>query len=306
MPEQLVGKKILIAGITGKVAAPIAEALSVDNEVWGLARFGAGDARSTLEGQGIRCVAVDMIDGSFDEVPTDFDHVLNFSIVKTKDWSRDLDGNVGGLGRLMFHTRSASSFLHCSSTAVYQSDGHRRFSETDALGDNHRPLLGMSTYSISKIAAEAMARFCATSLSMPTTIARLNVPYGPKGLWPANHVATILAGDPIFVHTNAPNEFNPIHIDDIVAMIPGMLAAASVPATLVNWAGDDTVSIEVWCAFLGELLGREPRFQPVDGTIESVAIDVSLMNELVGHTTVAWRDGMRRMVADLCPDLVSQ
>jgi UDP-glucuronate 4-epimerase len=40
------------------------------------------------------------------------------------------------------------------------------------------------TYSISKIAAEAMARSCARRLKLPTTIARLNVPYGDRSGWP--------------------------------------------------------------------------------------------------------------------------
>jgi UDP-glucuronate 4-epimerase len=296
---QLTGNRILIAGVTGKVALPVARALSRDNEVWGAARFGDPMARSELESLGVRCVPLDMIDGSFEECPADVDFVLNFSVVKTKDWQRDLAGNVGGLGRLMARTASATAFLHCSSTAVYQPDGHRRFAETDGLGDNHRPLAGMHTYSISKIAAEAMASFSAQQLGLPTTIARLNVPYGAPGFWPAHHVAALLADEPINVHTNAPSEFNPIHLDDIVAMIPALLKAASVPATIVNWAGNETVSIEEWCAYLGELVGKQPILRPTDDTIESVACDVTLMQQLIGATSVSWREGMRRMVADL-------
>jgi nucleoside-diphosphate-sugar epimerase len=296
---QLRGQKILIVGVTGKVAMPVARALAGENEVWGAARFSDPASRDELEQIGVRCAHVDMIDGDFDECPADADYVLNFSVVKTKDWSRDLAGNVGGLGRLMFHCAQARAVLHCSSTAVYQPDGHRRLRETDGLGDNHRPLTGMHTYSISKIAAEAMASFCAQQLSLPTTIARLNVPYGTRGLWPANHVAAMLAGQPINVHADAPSEYNPIHIDDIIGTIPGLLAAASVPATIVNWGGNDTVSIEEWCTYLGELVGVEPILRPTADTIESVAVDVSELHRLVGPLSVSWRDGMRRMVTEL-------
>ena len=167
---------------------------------------------------------VDLVDGTFEDCPADFDYVLNFAVVKTREWDRDLAGNAGGLGRLMFHTAGARAFLHCSSTAVYAPAGHRRLGEDAALGDNHRPLAGMGTYSISKIAAEAMAVFCAGQLSLPTTIARLNVPYGPRGFWPAHHLTAILAGDPINVHVDAPSEYNPIHLDDIVAMIGPLLS----------------------------------------------------------------------------------
>ena len=202
----------------------------------------------------------------------------------------------------MNHCRGARAFLHCSSTAVYQPDGHRRFKETDPLGDNHRPMSFLSTYSISKISAEAMARFCARQLSLPTTIARLNVPYGDRGGWPAYQVAMMLGGMAIGVHADAPCEYNPIHDDDIVAMIPGLLAAASVPATILNWGGDDVVSVEEWCAYLGGLVGVEPTFETSAEALPSVAVDLTELHRVVGHSTVPWRDGMRRLVENLYPD----
>ena len=104
----------------------------------------------------------------------------------------------------------------------------------------------MPTYSISKIAAEAVVRTTCRIFAVPTTIARLNVPYGGNGGWPAFHLEMMLAGRPVPVHPNGPSRFNPIHEDDIVAMVPRLLAAASVPATIVNWGGDEETSIEEW------------------------------------------------------------
>ena len=80
------------------------------------------------------------------------------------------------------------------------------------------------------------------------------------------------------------------------AMIPGMLSAASVPVTTVNWGGSDVVSIQEWCAYMGELTGIEPKFVPTDQTLASVSIDTTRMESLVGKTTVRWQDGFRRMV----------
>ena len=134
---------------------------------------------------------------------------------------------------------------------------------------------------------------------MPTTIARLSVPYGEGGGWPAFHLAMMQEGQPVPVHVDAPSLYNPIHSDDIVAMVPRLLGVADVPATIVNWAGTEVVSIEEWCAHLGALTGVEPEFAPTEATIASVAVDTSRMEELVGPTTVSWRDGMRRMVEDL-------
>jgi nucleoside-diphosphate-sugar epimerase len=147
-----------------------------------------------------------------------------------------------------------------------------------------------------------MARAGARQWGLPTTIARLNVPYGDNGGWPLFHLEMILAGQPISVHSNAPSIFNPIHEDDIVAMVPRLLEVAAVPATIVNWAGKDAVSIEEWSEYLGRLVGREPRFEHTDLALESVTTDNDRLRELVGETTVDWRDGMRRMVAAHHPE----
>jgi len=132
---------------------------------------------------------------------------------------------------------------------------------------------------------------------VPTTIARLNVPYGDGGGWPAFHLALMLAGQPVPVHPDGPSRYNPIHDDDILATLPGMLAAASVPATIVNWGGDDETSIEAWCEYMAELAGVEARFERTEHTIGGIPTDNTLRRELVGPTSVAWKDGFRRMVA---------
>ena len=292
----LQGEKVLVAGATGQVALPLTLALGDDNEVWAAARFSDTAARGALESAGVKCVAVDLVDGDLSRLPHDFGYVLNFSVMKSNDWERDLDGNAGGVAALMHHCREMRAFLHCSSTAVYQPDGHRAFAETDALGDNHRVWPFMATYSISKIAAEAMARSLARQLGIPTTIARLSVPYGDNGGWPAIHADMIRGGVPIPVHQDGPSVYNPIHEDDIIAMVPAMLSAAAVPATVVNWGGEDAVSIEDWCAYLGEITGMDATFQPTDQTIESVTVDLTRMHELVGYATVPWQEGFARMV----------
>ncbi len=163
----------------------------------------------------------------------------------------------------------------------------------------------MATYSIAKIAAEAVVRTEARQLGLPTTIARLNVPYGDNGGWPLFHLEMVLAGQPVPVHPDRPNLFNPIHEDDIVATLPALLAAASVPATIVNWGGDQQVSLEDWVTELAGLVGREATFDITDATIGGVTTDNERRRELVGPTTVDWHDGMRRMVAAQHPELLT-
>jgi UDP-glucuronate 4-epimerase len=299
------GKKILITGPTGQVAKPVALAFAKENDVVGIARFGDKKARAELEAAGVECIPVDLVTGDFSAVPSDVDYVLNLAVTKTSDFDNDLAANVEATGLLMSHCRNATAFLHCSSTAVYQPNGHHAFVETDPLGDNHR-VPGMSfmpTYSICKIAAEAMARFGAREYGVPTIIARLNVPYGNNGGWPWMHLEQVLAGQPIAVHEDAPSVYNPIHEDDIIDAIPRLLEHASVPATIVNFGGSESVSIEEWSTYFGELVGKPAQFVHTDQVLESVAIDTTRFHELAGPTKVHWKDGMRRLAQTFHPEL---
>lgn len=296
------GYKILITGPSGQVAAPVARALAVDNEVWGIARFTNAAARAGLEQAGVQCESVNLAAGDFSALPDDFDYVLYLAVAKSGNWDKDLAANAESAGLLMAYCRGAKGFLYCSSTAVYDPPDDAPRNEHAALGDNHKVVF--PTYSISKIAAEAVVRSMARALGVPTTIARLNVPYGDNGGWPYFHMEMMLGGIPIPVPPGGPARYNPIHQDDIIATIPKLLEVASVPAVTVNWAGDQTVSLQEWCEYLGSLIGCRPVFQESPQALSGVPIDLTRMRELVGATTVDWRDGMRRMVAKFHPELV--
>ena len=301
--EPIRGRRILVTGPAGQVALPVVRALAVDNDVIGVARFRDPQVRAELEALGVTCLAVDLARGDLDEVPDDVDVVLNLAVVKSNRWDVDLRGNAEAAGLLMARCAGAQAFLHCSSTGVYQPTGAHQVTETDPLGDNHRVM--METYSIAKIAAEAVVRTEARQLGLPTTIARLNVPYGDNGGWPAFHLECILAGAPIPVHPDRPNLFNPIHETDIIASLPALLEAADVPATIVNWAGDQQVALEEWVAELGRLVGREPVLEVTESTIGGVTTDNQRRLELTGPTTVDWHDGLASMVRALHPEALA-
>ncbi len=297
--------RILITGVTGQVALPVARELAARNEVFGLARFRNPEDRHSIDALGVACVQADLASGQLDDVPTDFDYVLNFAVAKSPnaDFDYDLSANAEGVGLLMAHCRSAKAFLHCSSAAVYQAAGHRPARETDPLGDNHRVM--MPTYSLSKISAEAVVRFAARQWNLPVTIARFSVPYGDNGGWPWYHLMMMKAGHPIPVHIDEPSEYNPIHEDDYTAQIPKLLEIASVPATIVNWGGSEIVSIEQWCGYIAELTGLEPKFHLTDQTLAALPIDVSRLEERVGKSCVSWHDGIRRMIEARNPELLT-
>lgn len=299
--EQLKNEKILITGAAGQVAFPIARHLVRDNEVHGLGRFSRAQDRERLERIGVTCFAADLAQDSFAGLPDDFTYVLNFASTRTGDFDIDLQANAEGAGRILHHCRRAKAWLHCSSAAVYAAAGNQPLRETAPLGDSRRNFL--PTYSLGKITAEVMVRFAARQWGVPTTIARLNVAYGNNGGLPAHHLEAILAGKPILLIPEKPNLRSLLHEDDYIAQIPKLLAAASVPATIVNWGGSEPASIEDWCTYLGELTGNTPRFVYTDEAFGGAVLDPTRMHELLGRTRVDWRDGMRRMVEALHPEL---
>jgi hypothetical protein len=68
-----------------------------------------------------------------------------------------------------------------------------------------------------------------------------------------------------------------------------------VPATIVNWAGDEPVSAQEWCAYVGELGGFEPTVNVTElpGTLRGSIADNTKRMSFTGPCTVSWRDGMR-------------
>ena len=302
---ELSGAKVLVTGPTGQVALPLTLGLAASGaDTWGAARFTDAAARAKLEAAGVTCVVADLATTDFAELPDDFDYVLNLAVAKggDDDWDRDLAANGESIALLVARTRPRA-FLHCSSTAVYQHQGPgHALVETDPLGDNHRVMF--PTYSLAKISAEVVARAAAREHGVPTTIARLNVPYGDNGGWPGWHLEFMLAGHPISLHPERPNLFDPIHEDDMLAMLPALLDAASVPATIVNWGGAPA-SIEEWCGLLAELTGLDATFEETPHTIGSVHVDLTRLHEIAGPASVTIDEGIRRMVAARHPELVA-
>ena len=303
-PVDLTGRRLLITGPTGQVALPVVAAYAKTAEVFALARFHRDEDAARIRDLGATPIKADLADpASLRALPSEVDYVLNFAVAKSGRWAVDLKANAEGIGDLMMQVPGAKAVLHFSSAAVYAYGGPAPLREEAALGDNHRALF--PTYSISKIAAETMVRFCARRLGVPATIARLSVPYGDNGGWPFYHLVMMRSGAPIAVHPERPNLYNLLHVDDYVEKIPRLLAAASVDTTTVNFGGSEATSIEEWCAYLAELTGLEPVFKDDPEAFGSLCLDTTRMHEIVGPTRVGWRDGILRMVRALAPDALA-
>jgi nucleoside-diphosphate-sugar epimerase len=202
----LQNEKILITGPTGQIAFPVAVELAKDNEVWGIARFKDEPKRQRLESLGIKTRSVDLANPDFRELPHDFTYVIHLAafIGPRPNFDRALTVNAEGTGLLMNHCRKARAFFSMSSCSVYAApqDPYHPVKESEALSGEALPY--SPTYIASKTAQEAVARLCARLFNLPTTIARMNVSYGPNGGLPAYQFDAMLAGQPVPVLANRP------------------------------------------------------------------------------------------------------
>ena len=213
--------------------------------------------------------------------------------------------NAEATGLLMQHCRKAKAILVMSTHSVYmpQDDPLHVFLETDPIGDCHAQ--STPTYSVSKISQEAVARTCARAFDVPTIICRMNAAYTPWAGLPAMHAAAVVEGRTVVTRWD-PCPYSLIHQDDINRQTEALLDAAAVPAPIVNWAGDDWASVQEYCAFVGELVGREAKVEvqyPPNTLRGSIASNERRI-ALTGPCEVPWREGMRRNVAERWPDLV--
>lgn len=302
----LTDEKILITGPAGRIAFGLARSLAPQNEVWGIARFSDPATRDQVETLGVTTRAVDLAAGEFRDLPTDFTYLLHLAAdFSADDYERSFRVNAEGTGLILEHCRRAKAALVMSTLTVYKphADPWHAFAETDPVGDQMLP--AQLPYSVSKIAGEGVARYCARSFGLPTTIARMGSAYGEQGGLPSWHLHAVAAGEPVKVRWD-PLPYSPIHDDDIADQLEPLLAAATVPATIVNWCGDEAVSVQQWSAYFGELLGVDASVEvaPVPGASVGSVGDVAKRTAITGPCKVHWRDGFRRMAEQYYPDRV--
>jgi nucleoside-diphosphate-sugar epimerase len=299
-------EKILITGPAGRIAFGLARFLAADNDVWGIARFSDPATREKVESVGVTTRPLDIADGEFGDLPTDFTYLLHLAAdFSPDDYDRALTVNAEGTGFVLEHCRGAKAALVMSTVTLYKPnpDPWHAFREDDPLGDAMAP--PSAPYSVSKIAEEGVARYCARSFDLPVTIARMGAAYSDQGGLPVWHLAAVAAGEPVQTRWD-PMPYSPIHDDDICAQLEPLLDAAGVPATIVNWAGDEGVSVQEWSVYFGELFGVDAKVvvEEIPGASIGSVGDATKRTSITGPCRVGWRDGFRRIAEQFYPDRV--
>jgi nucleoside-diphosphate-sugar epimerase len=288
-------RKILVTGATGQIAGPIAENFATNNEVWCAARFSNPERKSELEALGIKTVLWDMDSGDNSALPDDFTHVVHSALHVSPDYDESIGNNAESSALLMQHCRKADAFLHVSSTCVYKPHAdhpNHLYAENDPLG-------GLASYAevypVIKLTSEGAVRAAARMLNLPTTIARMNVGYswtGHGGL-PTMMYHTMSAGQSWPVPIGYHNISSPIGGVDIGIQAHKLLEVATVPATVVNWGGDDAVSDREMAEYIAELTGITVNLNESPISFDSFPADNTRREQLIGKCSVHWKDGVR-------------
>jgi nucleoside-diphosphate-sugar epimerase len=307
------GQKVLFVGGQGPVSAPALRLLAPDNDVCVMARFSDAEARVKLEAIGATCIRHDMFE-PFDDLPSDFDYVFHSALPMTRSasgmvrteipalgpWPHSFDAYADATGRLMAHCRRAKGFLFASTISVYAAPGG-----TTPVPETHP--FGIHTtgaYAFTKVANEAVISYLARSLDVPATIIRVGSASGIDGGPMRARLDLIVQERPIPVHPDKPTYVRPIFESDCAQLGVAALEAGRVPPLVVNWCGDDVISVEDYCSYMGELIGRKAVFEYTTDAWCSLVPDTTLMHEVLGRCEVGWRDGCRMLVEQCYPELV--
>ncbi len=298
------GQRVLFVGGQGPVSAPAARLLAPDNEVTAVARFSNPEGRRRLEAGGIRCLRHDLLE-PFDDLPTDFDYVyctaLPMSVFKPLGrWPNSYDAYADATGRLMTHLPGLKGFVFASTISVYDPPGgDTPVPETHPFGFHTS-----KAYAFTKVANEAIVSFVARQLQIPATIIRVGSASGVDGGPMRDRLELLVEGKNIPVHPDRPTYLRPMFEPDCAKLGVAALQAGRVPPLVVNWCGEDVVSVEEYCTFMGQLIGTEPTFEYTTNAWRSLVPDTTLMHEVLGHGQVAWQDGCRTLVAQCYPELL--
>ena len=293
------------------MSAPALRLLAPDNDVFAMARFSKPSAREQLESIGVTCIQHDLFD-PFDDLPDDFDYVFHTALPLERDpagrldvpargpWPVSFDSYADATGRVMAHCRPAKGFVFASSISVYDPPGGDTLvTETHPFGIHFE-----RAYAFTKVANEAVVSHLSLALGVPSTIIRVGSASGVDGGPMRQRLDRIVAGKPIRLHADKPNYTTPMFEPDCARLGVAALEAGRVPPLVVNWTGDEVVTVEDYCTYMGSLVGKEPVFEYTTETWCSLVADRTLMHEVLGHCEVSWREGCRMLVEQCYPELI--
>jgi hypothetical protein len=141
-------------------------------------------------------------------------------------------------------------------------------------------------------------------LGLPTTIGRLGANFGVGCGGVADAVfRQMLSGKPVVVPPRGKAYACLVYNGDVINQIEPLLNIASVPATIVNWDGDEGVEYREMLDYMSEISGVRPQYVEREGagTVAGFG-DSARRIGLIGRGT-HWKVAIRETLRANFPDL---
>lgn len=260
------GKKILIAGASGRIGHAVALEAVKENEVWGVARFTNPKLKKKLEDAGIKCVVKDLADWdveaikkALEDLPDDFNILIDETLgafITPALYERYPDAEA------LVATTTGQNYI--GYTEPYLR-GEKIFRWDESL---RQPLSYYGKYGMNKAAIEYFAHHYCVTKKIPTVILRYECPFITD--WSLHKpgmeawLKHLLENKEFVVPRNIIGRPYPfIHVKDAAIATLEASSLASIPPNIFNIAGYNPYTIREVLEIMAQVFGREVKYREV-------------------------------------------
>jgi nucleoside-diphosphate-sugar epimerase len=252
---------VIVLGVAGKMGPTLArmarramDAAGVRHRVIGVARFSSPEQQATLEACGVETIRCDLLDASAVARLPEAPHVVfmagrKFGSAGNEPLTWAMNAHVPAVICARYR---GSRVVVFSTGNVYGLTGQGRGGSRE--GDALAPI---GEYAMSCLARERLFEYFSDTAGIPVAILRLNYATEMRYGVLVDLARRVSRGEPVDVTMGY---FNTIWQGDANAMALAALTQASTPASIVNIAGPEEVSVRAAATELARLLDTDVTF----------------------------------------------